>query len=77
MAGLYRKLCRKSVDALIQGPPSFYTRRRDGIPVPPLDWFMTGYKNFFKMDIPSKTLENSYLVMNRQIWTNEKSFSSR
>jgi hypothetical protein len=29
------------------------------------------------MDIPSKTLENSYLVMNRQIWTNEKSFLSR
>jgi hypothetical protein len=23
--------------------------------------FMTGYKNVFKMDIPSKTLENSYL----------------
>jgi hypothetical protein len=29
------------------------------------------------MDIPSKTLENRYLVMNRQIWTNEKSFLSR
>jgi hypothetical protein len=25
------------------------------------------------MDIPSKTLENSYLLMNRQVWTNEKS----
>ncbi len=23
MSGLYRKLCRESVDALIQGPPSF------------------------------------------------------
>jgi hypothetical protein len=29
------------------------------------------------MDILSKTLENSYLVMNRQIWTNEPSFLSR
>ncbi len=77
MSGLYRKLCRDSVDALIPGPPSFYTRRRDGILVPSLDQFMTGYKNLWKMDIPSKTSENSYLVMNRQIWTNEKSFLSR
>jgi hypothetical protein len=77
MSGLYRKLCRDAVDALIPGPPSFYTRRKDGIPVSSLDRFMTGYKNLWKMDIPSKTLENSYLVMNRQIWTNEKSFLSR
>jgi hypothetical protein len=34
---------------------------------------MRGYRNLFKMDIPSKTLENSYLLMNRQVWTNEKS----
>jgi hypothetical protein len=54
------------------GPLSFFTRRRHGIPVPALDQFMTGYKNLFKMDIPSKTLQNSYLVMNRQVWTNEK-----
>jgi hypothetical protein len=34
--------------------------------------FMTGYKNLFKMNILSKTLEKaSYLVMNRQAWTNE------
>ncbi len=24
---------------------------------------MTGYRNFFQLDIPSKTLENSYLVV--------------
>jgi hypothetical protein len=77
MSGIYRKLCREAVDASMPGPPSFYTRRKDGIPVPPLDRFMTGYRNLWKMDIPSKTLENSYLVMNRQIWTNEKSFLSR
>jgi hypothetical protein len=49
------------------GPLSIFTRRRDGTPVPALDQFMTGYKNLFKMDIPSKTLKNSYLVMNRQV----------
>jgi hypothetical protein len=40
---------------------------------PSLDLFMTGYKNLLKMDILSKTLENSYLIMKRQVWTNEKS----
>ncbi len=57
--------------------PSFFTRRRDGLPVPTLGLFMTGYRNLFKLDIPSKTLENSYLVMNRQIWTNQKNSLSR
>jgi hypothetical protein len=59
------------------GPPSFFTRRRDGIPVPTLGVFMSGYRNLFKLDIPSKTLENSYLIMNRQIWTNQKNALSR
>jgi hypothetical protein len=55
----------------------FFTRRRDGILIPTLGLFMSGYRNLFKLDIPSKTLENSYLVMNRQIWTNQKNFLSR
>jgi hypothetical protein len=72
-SGLYRKVKRDNKDASLPGPPSYFTRRRDGIPVPSLDLFMTGYKNLFKMDILSKTLENSHLLMNRQVWTNEKS----
>ncbi len=60
-SALYRKLPRDNKDAYLPGPPSYFTRRRDGIPFPLLDLFMTGYKNLFKMDIPSKTLENSYL----------------
>jgi len=40
---LYRKVNRKSIDQGIAGPPSFFTRRRDGIPVPTLDKFMQGY----------------------------------
>jgi hypothetical protein len=42
------------------------------IPVPALHKFMQGYNNLFKLKIPSKTLTNSFLVMNRQIWTNQK-----
>jgi hypothetical protein len=58
-SGLFRKLTREARDAMYPGPPSFFTRRRDGIPVPTLGLFMTGYRNLFKLDIPSKTLENS------------------
>jgi hypothetical protein len=66
-SGLFRKLTREARDAMYPRPPSFFTRQRDGIPVPALGLFMTGYRNLFKLDISSKTLENSYLVMNRQI----------
>ncbi len=34
--------------------------------------FMQEYKNLLKLNIPSKTISNSFLVMNRQIWTNQK-----
>jgi hypothetical protein len=30
------------------------------------------YKNLLKLNIPSKTISKSFLVMNRQIWTNQK-----
>jgi hypothetical protein len=33
---------------------------------------MKGYDTLFKLNIPSKTLETSFLLLNRQIWTNVK-----
>jgi hypothetical protein len=36
-SGVYRRLCRVALDATMPFPPSFYTRRREGIPVPKLD----------------------------------------
>jgi hypothetical protein len=33
---------------------------------------MQGYKNLLKLNRPSKTITNSFLAMNRQIWTNQK-----
>jgi hypothetical protein len=72
LSQLYRKMYRKHVDELLPGPPSYFTRRKDGIPVPPLADFMRGYDNLFKLNIPSKTLESSFLLLNRQIWTNAK-----
>jgi len=75
-SNLYRKMHRICIDDGMPGPPSFFTRRRDGIPVPPLHKFMAGYRKLFQLKLHSKTLENSYLVMNRQIWTNVKQYLS-
>jgi hypothetical protein len=33
---------------------------------------MQGYKNLLKLNIPFKTISNSFLVIKRQIWTNQK-----
>jgi hypothetical protein len=46
--------------------------RGDGIPVPALQKFMQGYKKLSKLNTPSKTITNNFLVMNKQIWTNQK-----
>jgi hypothetical protein len=69
---IYRRLNRSNIDQSMARPPSYFTRRREGIPVPSLDRFMRGYTNILKMKLSSKTLENSFLVMNRQVWTNQK-----
>jgi hypothetical protein len=71
-SGVFRKMSRNAVDNKLPGPPSYFTRRKDGIPVPPLDRFMKGYTNIFKLKLSSKTLENSFLIMNRQVWTSQK-----
>ena len=42
LSGLFRRMQRASKDKEIQGPPAFFTRRRDGIPVPALAEFMKG-----------------------------------
>jgi hypothetical protein len=73
---IFRRLRRENADSKMEGPPAFFTRRRDGIPVPTLAKFMQGYTNILKMKLSSKTLENSFLIMNRQVWTNQKQFLS-
>jgi hypothetical protein len=45
MSQLYRRMHRQHVDGLLPGPPSYFTRRKDGIPVPSLADFMKGYDN--------------------------------
>ncbi len=70
-SSLHRKLFREEQEGGVPGPPSYYTRRGDGIQVPALHKFMQGYKNLLKLNIPFKTISNIFPVMNRQIWTNQ------
>jgi len=37
-----RKMHRKGIDGGMPGPPFYFTRRRDGIPVPSLPKFIAG-----------------------------------
>ena len=37
---------------------------------------MTGYLNIIKSDIPSKTKETSFNILNRTCWTNQKRYKS-
>jgi hypothetical protein len=68
----FRIMYRDNLDCSMPGPPSYFSRIRDGIPVPELKKFMGGYKQIFKLHLFSKTLETSFLTLNRQIWTNLK-----
>jgi hypothetical protein len=69
---LYRSLHREEEDSKLPGPPSYFTRRRDGIPVPPLNRFMMGYRNIMNWKLSSKTRETAFLILNRQTWTAQK-----
>ena len=70
LSGLYRKMKMREISKNIPGPPSYFTRQRDNIMVPDLQTYMQGYIK--TMCISSKTMEVAFLVMNRQIWSNEK-----
>ena len=74
LSGLYCKMHRKILDAGIGVPPSYRTRIADGYSVPSREEYMEGYRTIFKLDLPIKTVQNSFNLMNRQIWTNKKQY---
>jgi hypothetical protein len=74
---LFRKLKRNEVEEKIRGPPSYWTRIRDGFPVPALDKYMQGYRNLKKIDISVRNREIGLDIMNRVLWTNLKNFQTR
>ncbi len=76
MSKINRKLNREIINSRLEGPPSYKTRRRDRYALPALHKYMEGYINIVKLDIPSKTREISFNIMNRTCWTNQKRYWS-
>jgi len=71
---LYRKMKRNEINRSIKIPPSYRTRKRDKYALPPVEKYMLGYTRLFSMNIPSKTREISFNILNRQSWSNQKQF---
>ncbi len=61
---------------LIQVPPSYTTRQRDGITLPQRATFINAYKVLHVSLLPSKTKETVFQILNKTIWTQNKAFKS-
>ena len=72
----YRNRKREETDKAINIAPSYATRERDGVFRPGVDTFNKAYDIVDNKDIPSKTKEVSFQILNRTIWTNNKAYKS-
>ncbi len=72
MVGTLQNYEQKNIDNDIPGPPTNFTRRRDGILIPSLHRFMGGYNYLFKLKRSSKNLETGFNILNCVCWTNQK-----
>ncbi len=57
MIGTLQNYEQKNIENDIPGPPTYFTRRRDGIPVPSLHRFMGGY-NYLSNPLPGGPRSN-------------------
>ncbi len=57
-------------------PPAFGTRERDDVYVPERQTFIDAFRVLSLTYLSSKTKETAFQILNRTIWTNNKSFKS-
>jgi len=76
LSQLHRKSNAKQLLAEIQIAPSYASRARDGVYRPDEKTFKDAYKIVDIPELPSKTKESAFEVLNRTIWTNNKAFKS-
>ncbi len=72
----YKKLLRHSLHQTMGSPPAFGTRERDGIYVPERQTFIDSFRVLSLPYMSSKTKEVTFQILNRMVWTNNKSFKS-
>jgi hypothetical protein len=72
----YKKLLRHNCHLAMDAPPAFGTRERDGVFVPERQTFVDAFRVLSLPYMSSKTKEVVFQILNRTIWTNNKSFKS-
>ncbi len=72
----YKKLLRHNLHLAMGAPPAFSTRERDGVYVPEWQTFVDAFRVLSLPYMSSKTKEVAFQILNRTIWTNNKSFKS-
>jgi hypothetical protein len=72
----YRKALRIQIHREMRTPPAFGTRERDGVYVPERQTFLDSFKVLSLPYMSSKTKEVAFQILNRTVWTNNKSFKS-
>jgi hypothetical protein len=73
---IYKTLARNKRDKKISKAPAYQTRINDRVYYPELKTFQDAFLVLNIPDIPSKTKEVAFQVLNRTIWTNNKAFKS-
>ncbi len=72
----YKKLPRHNLQLAMGAPPAFSTRERDGVYVPERQTFVDVFRVLSLPYMSSKMKEVAFQILNRTIWTNNKSFKS-
>jgi hypothetical protein len=68
-----RKLYKEALQEEIKAPPSYYTRQKDRLPLPPLTDYCQAYSNIMTNSTASTTaITFSFAVLNRTVWTAKK-----
>jgi len=76
LSQVYRKAKAEQARRDIQTAPAYATRIRDGIYHPGEGTFQDAYKVLDIPELPSKTKESAFEVLNRTIWTDNKAHKS-
>jgi hypothetical protein len=72
----YKKIIRHNLHQAMGTPPAFGTRERDGVYVPERQTFVDSFRVLSLPFMSSKTKEVAFQILNRTVWTNNKSFKS-
>ena len=76
LSQIHKKIVDQNLFEKIKIAPSYQTRIRDQVYHPDTDTFHNSFKILEMPMLPSKTKETVLEILNRTIWTNNKSFKS-